>query len=226
MGSRPFTSRYLVDEVPLVLRPFHDVLSYAFGLLVFSFARLDYHTSRIEVVGRELINEDSNYIFCYWHVHSPLCVAAFPRRPRHVWMQHPGWLNKHMHLVVRLFGVRVVQGSTGFRGREAAEEIIRSLKQGCSTVVFPDAPRGPSYVLKDGVLHMSLRSGVPIAPVQFEVGRSITLSGWDRKRIPLPFTTIRIGYQEPIRVTEATFDQARADLVAALGRPYTRSTEA
>ena len=32
---------------------------------------------------------------------------------------------------------------------------------------FPDAPRGPTYVLKDGVLHMSLKSGVPIAPVRF-----------------------------------------------------------
>ncbi len=52
-------------------------------------------------------------------------------------MQHPGWLNKHMQMVVRLFGVEVVPGSTGHGGREAADEIVEHLKQGYSTVVFP-----------------------------------------------------------------------------------------
>jgi lysophospholipid acyltransferase (LPLAT)-like uncharacterized protein len=219
MGKSPFTSRYLVDEVPLVLRPFHDAFSLVFGVSVFCFARLVYLTARIEVSGRELIDEASNYIYCYWHVFSPLCVAAFPRRPRQVWMQHPGWMNKHMHLVVRLFGVKVVQGSTGYHGRAAADEIVRHLQRGFSTVVFPDAPRGPAYELKDGVLHMALKSRVPIAPVRFEVGRHVKLSGWDRKRVPLPFSKIRIQYREPIRVTEENFDEARTQLAQALGVP-------
>jgi len=219
MASRPFTSRYLVDDVPLLLRPFHNVLSYTFAVMVFLFARLVYFTSRIEIVGQDQIEEDGNRIYCYWHLFSPMAMAAFARPRRHVWMQHPGWLNKHMHVVVRLFGVKVVLGSTGYGGRAAADEIIEYLRDGYSTVVFPDAPRGPPYVLKDGVLHMSLKSGVPIAPIRFRVRRYVKLSGWDRKRLPMPCARIRVEFKSPIQVTEANFDEARERLREALGVP-------
>lgn len=222
MPSRPFTSRYLVDDVPLLLRPFHNAFSYVFAYLVFTFARLVYFTSRIETVGGKQIEESSNHIFCYWHLFSPMAMAAFSRPRRHVWMQHPGWFNKHMHVVVRLFGVKVVLGSTGYGGRVAADEIIEYLKNGYSTVVFPDAPRGPPYVLKDGVLHMSLKSGVPIAPVRFSVSRYMELKGWDRKRLPMPFGTMRLEFKEPIQVTKANFEEARERLVEALGVPEER----
>ncbi len=219
MASRPFTSRYLVDDVPLVLRPFHNLFSYLFAVLVFSFARLVHLTSRIETVGREQIEDSSNHIFCYWHLFSPMAMAAFSRPRRHVWMQHAGWFNKHMHLVVRLFGVKVVLGSTGYGGRAAADEIIEYLKNGYSTVVFPDAPRGPPCELKDGVLHMSQQSGVPIAPIRFKVSRYMELKGWDRKRLPMPFGTMRVEFKGPIQVTEENFEEARERLVESLGVP-------
>jgi lysophospholipid acyltransferase (LPLAT)-like uncharacterized protein len=220
MASRPFTSRYLVDNVPLVLRPFHTAFSYCLAIFLFALARLIYFTSTIEIVGRKQIEESSNHIFCYWHVFSPLALSAFFHPRRHVWMQHPGWLNKHMHVAVRMFGVeKVVLGSTGHGGRAAADEIIEYLREGYSTVVFPDAPRGPTYVLKDGVLHMSLKSGVPIAPVRFFVSRYMELKGWDRKRFPYPFCTIRAEFKDPILVTEENFDEARERLVEALGIP-------
>jgi len=220
MKSRPFTSRYLVDNVPLLLRPFHDAFSYSLAVFLFAYARLVYLTSEIEIVGREQIEESSNHIFCYWHVFSPLALSAFFHPRRHVWMQHPGWLNKHMHVAVRMFGVeKVVLGSTGHGGRAAADEIIEYLKRGYSTVVFPDAPRGPTYVLKDGVLHMSLKSGVPIAPIRFSVSRYMELKGWDRKRFPYPFTTIRAEFDDPIQVTDTNFEEARERLREALGVP-------
>jgi len=215
MTSRPFTSRYLVGNVPLWLRPFHEAFSYALAIFLFAFARLIYFTSKIEIVGREQIEESSNHIYCYWHVFSPLALSAFYRPRRHVWMQHPGWLNKHMHVAVRMFGVeKVVLGSTGHGGRAAADEITEYLREGYSTVVFPD--------LKDGVLHMSLKSGVPIAPIRFWVSRYMELKGWDRKRFPYPFTRIRAEFDEPIQVTEDNFDEAREALREALGVPEER----
>jgi lysophospholipid acyltransferase (LPLAT)-like uncharacterized protein len=210
----------MVDEVPLWLRPFHTAFSYAFALVVFLYARLVYFTSSRERVGRDRIEESPNHIYCYWHVFSPLACGGFFRPRRHVWMQHPAWLNKHMHIVVRMVGVeKVVFGSTGHGGREAADEIVEDLKQGYSTVVFPDAPRGPPYELKDGVLHMSQQSGVPIAPIRFSLSKYFELRGWDRKRMPYPFGTIRAEFQELIQVTEENFDEAREQLIKALGVP-------
>ena len=66
---------------------------------------------------------------------------------------------------------------------------------------------------------MSLKSGVPIAPIRFFVSKYIELKGWDRKRFPFPFTTIRVEFDNPIQVTEANFEEAREALKAALGVP-------
>ena len=222
MTSRPFTSRYLVDNVPLWLRPFHDAFSYSLGFFLFAYARMVYLTSKIEIVGRDRIEESSNHIFCCWHLFSPLLCTVFSRPRRHIWMQHPGWLNKHMHVVVRLFRVKVVMGSTGYGGRAAADEITEYLRGGYSTLAFPDAPRGPRCALKDGVLHMSLKSGVPIVPIKCWLSRYVELRGWDRKRIPLPFGAIRVEYRGPIQVTEENFEQARERLREALGVPEER----
>jgi lysophospholipid acyltransferase (LPLAT)-like uncharacterized protein len=209
-----------VDEVPLVLRPFHDAFSYSFGFLLFAYTRTVYYTSAKEIVGRERIEDRSNYIFCYWHVFSPIAYSVFHRPRRHVWLQHPAWFAKHVHVATRLFGVdKLVFGSTGHSGREAADKIVGFLKLGYSTVVFPDGPRGPPYVLKDGVLHMSLKSGVPIAPVRFWMSKYMELKGWDRKRFPYPFISMRVEFKDPIQVTEENFDEAREKLIEALGVP-------
>jgi lysophospholipid acyltransferase (LPLAT)-like uncharacterized protein len=66
---------------------------------------------------------------------------------------------------------------------------------------------------------MSLKSGVPIAPIRFSVSRYMELKGWDRKRFPYPFARIRAEFSEPILVTEENFDEAREQLEKALGVP-------
>lgn len=221
MKLADISSRYDVDTVPLLLRPFHSGLSLFGGALLFAYARFVYATSGIEIVDRDNLDEQSNYIYCYWHCFSPLHFCAFPRvRGRHAWMQHPGWLAKHVHVVVRLFGVgKIVYGSTGHGGRQAADTIIEYLRGGFSTLVLPDAPRGPAFELKDGVLHMSRESGVPIAPIRFCVSSFVSLTGWDRKRFPLPFGSIRVEYGTPIKVDSDNLDLARVRLRDELGCP-------
>ena len=210
----------MVDEVPLLLRPFHNAFSYSMGFLLFAYSRTVFYTSKKEIVGRELLQDRPNHIFCYWHVFSPVAYSVFGRPRRHVWLLHPAWLTKHVHVVTRLFGVdKLVFGSTGHSGREAADKIVGFLNLGYSTVVFPDGPRGPPYVLKDGVLHMSLKSGVPIAPVRFWMSKYMELKGWDRKRFPYPFISMRVEFKDPIQVTQENFDEARERLIEALGVP-------
>lgn len=218
MASRPLSSRYSVDDVPVVLKPLHDLVSYSLGFLLFTYARLVYHTSSLDLVGQEELAASSNHIFCFWHAFSSLTYSVFYHPYRHAWMQHPAWLTKHIHVMSRLNGVKdLVFGSTGHGGRIAADEIVGYLKKGYSTIVFPDAPRGPAFVLKDGVLHMSLSSGVPIVPIRFQVKRYVELRGWDRKKLPLPFGATRAEFGRPILVSDSNFDQARRRLLEALG---------
>ena len=84
-------------------------------------------------------------------------------------------------------------------------------------MVLPDGPAGPARVLKRGILYLALASQVPIVPLRITASRSVTLSTWDHKQYPLPFSRLRIQVGDAIAVTGESFAQAEHDLNQALG---------
>ena len=139
--------------------------------------------------------------------------AVLDRAPQ-AWIQHPVWYMKPVHILLRLMGVKkIIMGSTGHSGREAADQLLDHLRQGCSTVLNPDGPHGPAFVLKKGILHLSLKSKVPIVPLRFSSSSYRELKTWDRKKFARPFSTIQMKIGEPIHVTSNNFEHAH-DLIA------------
>ena len=198
--------------------PFFYFFSYGCAIVCLIYAVIVHYTSKIVFEGEKHLASRSNYIFCHWHTYIFLYFAVFMRHRSHAWMQHPLWFMKVSHLFLRFIGVeKIILGSTGHHGHEAAHLLVESLKSGYSTVLLPDGPGGPAFVPKKGVLHIALQSGVPILPIRFQTARVIHLKTWDRKIWPLPFCTIRVQYLEPIEITENTFDQAYHKLREALG---------
>jgi lysophospholipid acyltransferase (LPLAT)-like uncharacterized protein len=212
--------RYRVDNIPPFLKPFFLLYSYVLGFLFFLAAVILHFLCRIRVDGAENLEGRGNFIFCMWHDNVFPYFASFLRHRRpHMWMNHPAWYMKPIHVNLALIGVKgLVLGSTGHDGQEAAARLVGYLKEGYSTLMMPDGPAGPPKVLKKGVLHIALQSGVPIVPMKILTPHRILLkSTWEGKRIPLPFSTIRVVYGEPITVTEGNFDRAVERLTEALG---------
>ena len=57
-------------------------------------------------------------------------VAGLPYAKPYVWMNHPAWYMKGIHLYLRLMGVRaLVMGSSGHGGRRALEGVVTWLQQ-------------------------------------------------------------------------------------------------
>jgi lysophospholipid acyltransferase (LPLAT)-like uncharacterized protein len=52
---------------------------------------------------------------------------------------------------------------------------------------------------------------VPILPLRFSASPAMR-AGWDRKVIPLPWSTITVSCGSPIAVTDADFEQAGQQL--------------
>lgn len=209
--------RYKVDNVPIILQPAFYLYSYFVALILFVYTLIVHFTSKIEIVGQERFDAQQNYIFCYWHTFVPLYCAVFLRNRSHVWMQHPFWFMKPIHLFLRFRGVKkIILGSTGHSGREASDELVEYLKKGYSTVLLPDGPNGPAFVAKKGMLHISLQSQVPIVPMQFRASRFLESNAWDRKKWPFPFSTIRVQFGKPIQVSEENFDEAYDEITNAL----------
>lgn len=214
--SKPILSRYRVDNVPIIIRPQFLSYGYGLGLLLFIVLIILRLTTKVRITGRKKLAKNANHIFCLWHSFVPLgLISATPLIPRvldgatQAWMQHPLWYMKPIHVLLRLMGVRkIIMGSTGHAGREAADELADHLQQGWSTVLNPDGPHGPPFVLKKGILYLSLKSGVPVVPMRLSSTNFREFNTWDRKKLSYPFSKIEMEICDPIYVTKDNFDRA------------------
>ncbi len=223
--SKSLLARYRVDNVPLSLRPPFYLYGYGLGILLFIASLVLRIGIKVDIIGRENLKLYSNHIFCLWHSSVPFAflslvpsIHKFLDRGSYAFMQHPSWYMKPIHVLLRLMGVEtIILGSTGHSGREAADQLVEHLRQGYSTVLNPDGPQGPAFILKKGIIHISLQSRVPIVALQFSASRFFELNTWDRKKLPYPFSTVimRIGY--PIQITSDNLDEAQNRIAAALG---------
>jgi lysophospholipid acyltransferase (LPLAT)-like uncharacterized protein len=125
---------------------------------------------------------------------------------------------KPIHVLLRLMGVKkIVLGSTGHSGRDAADLVLEYLRLGYSTVINPDGPYGPPFVLKKGILYLSMESNVPIVPLSFSSSDYRELNTWDRKKFTRLFSKIEMKIGEPIYVTSDNFEYAQELLAEEMG---------
>jgi len=201
--------RYRVDNVPVLLRPFWFCFSWVVALNIWIFLVILQATCQIRIQNYIDFSGQRNFVYSLWHRYWFLWALSFLRsHRRHAWLQHPAAYMKPIHIGLKLMGIRVLLGSGGEEGRKAANDLVDLLRQGWSTVLSPDGPHGPQGVLKRGVLHIALQSGVPILPVKFIASRTIELPSWDKKPLPLPFSNVTVVLGEPITVSESNFEEA------------------
>ena len=209
-----FKSRYRVDEVPWYWWLPLQIYGWLVGSLVYSYSAFVSLTSRITYQGFAL-DPDSNYIYCYWHrqVFTYNCLS--PRYHQLSFFVHPLWYMRPTHVCGILKGARnLVLGSSGHRGREAASELVGYLRQGDNTFFTPDGPYGPVGAVQKGALHISMQSNTPVVGIRIRPSRYISLNGWDRKQIPLPFSCIVIDVAEPFVPDAEKLDSAVLRLTA------------
>ena len=210
-------AKYRVDNVPLLLQPLFMLFGYGVGLVQFAYSCLIHWTCRIRYEGREALPADRNCIYTLWHGDLQSYFCVFLRNRQHSWIMHPSWHLKPIQICMRLCGIdRIILGSSGHGGREAAEQLVQELRAGRWSGIAPDGPAGPPRVAKRGVGHIAAQSGVPIVPLRFTLSRALVLPTWDRKRLPLPFSTITLRFGRPICVDTGNFEAAIRELADAL----------
>ena len=207
-----------VDTVCRPLRPFFLAIAWTLGgilYLYYCFCRL---TSRLDIRGPGNHDLSRHAIFCLWHESWWPYFAVFVRyRWAHTLMTHPAAYMKPVHVVFRLMGAKpLLLGSSGPEGRQAADRVAELVRAGCSTTISPDGPYGPPRVFKKGVLHMALRSGVPVVPLAIRSSRFIAWPSWDSKKFPLPFSRLTVAVGEDTYVTAENFDRAGERIAEAL----------
>ena len=90
----------------------------------------------------------------------------------------------------RRFGWITTRGSSSRGGRQAYRAMEDLVKKGYKGGLVADAPRGPRFISKLGIVYLAKRTGLPIIPVIWSADRYWQLKSWDRTLIPKPFARI------------------------------------
>ncbi len=105
-------------------------------------------------------------------------------------------------LLARLVNITPLRGGASRGQVEALRAMERWLLSGKSLLVAVDGPRGPRGIVKNGVILLASRTGIPIVPAGCRVApdQAWVFRSWDRMLLPKPGAKIQVLYGEPIAV--------------------------
>jgi len=158
-------------------------------------------------------------IFAIWHNRLSLAlilyrryVARRDRKRRLVALVSASRDGGLLAAILELFKVQPVRGSSSRRGAQALREMVTWGKRGHDLALTPDGPRGPCYIVQEGVISTAQLTGMPIVPVTYHLNWKLRLKSWDRFQIPLPFACCEITIGKVLRVPHETDGAGREEL--------------
>jgi lysophospholipid acyltransferase (LPLAT)-like uncharacterized protein len=162
-------------------------------------------------------------IGAFWHERLPLMPALWllTRRSSPGRNQVHVLVSKHrdgqfIGAVVRRFNINVVLGSSSKGGAAGVRALLGLLGAGDHIGITPDGPRGPRRVAAPGVAQLAALSGADVLPCAAQISRRWVLGTWDRMVVPLPFARGVVVCGAPIAVAREGWQNAVADIQAAL----------
>ena len=114
--------------------------------------------------------------------------------------------------ILECFKVQPVRGSTSRRGPQALLELTSRAERGYDLAITPDGPRGPRYIVQEGIISLAQITGLPIIPVSCRMNWKIQLKSWDRFQIPMPFSRCEMIFEKPIHIPREALDAEREAL--------------
>jgi hypothetical protein len=151
-------------------------------------------------------------IFVIWHNRLALCLEAYNRYVRKrsataglAAMVSASKDGAFLTGILERYGVQPVRGSSSRRGPQALLELTSWAERGYDLAITPDGPRGPRYIVQDGVMSLAQVTGLPIIPASYSLNWRVRLRSWDGFLVPLPFARWELRFAPPVRVPrEAT----------------------
>jgi len=187
-----------------------SVLGFVSWLLV----ALVFCTYRVTVYGRDIEeryyrdNVGRGLLLASWH-RGLFFFCYFYRHLQHIVMLSASKDGDLFVKAVERFGWIAVRGSSRRRGSEALREMQNYFNNGHSGGLVVDAPTGPAYISKIGIIVLAKRTGLPIVPVMFAAERYWRLRNWDGSIIPKPFS--RLAYLYPDQFMYVPADATREE---------------
>jgi lysophospholipid acyltransferase (LPLAT)-like uncharacterized protein len=200
----------------------------AAAVLVYGLIRFLAATLRTEFEDRSGVFHEGRQqavIFCIWHnrlalslMIGRLFVQKFPPPRRLAAMVSASRDGAFFARILELFDAEPVRGSTSRRGPQALRELTAYAERGYDLAITPDGPRGPRYVVQEGVIALAQLTGLCIVPVSYHLSWKLRANSWDRFQVPLPFARWTTVLGPPLRVPREASAEDREKLRLDLER--------
>jgi lysophospholipid acyltransferase (LPLAT)-like uncharacterized protein len=180
-------------------------------------------TMRFEVIGWENHEHATRNaglpIYTFWHDRIFLTTYWWRNR-RSVVLTSKSFDGEYIARFIQRFGYGAIRGSSTRGGVGAIVEMVRLMRNGCTTAFTLDGPKGPPRVAKMGPVLLAKKSGHPIMPVTMALKRCWKAPTWDSFQVPKPFSRARVYVATPIYVPsdadESMLEAKRDELQQAL----------
>ncbi len=142
-------------------------------------------------------------IFALWHAHQCMLYANEDRGNLNVMISNSND-GDIIAAATEFMGIKTVRGSQNRKGASATLAMLEKLEQGESAAITIDGPRGPKYVVKEGVINIAKISQVPIVPMVWYSPSKLLLrfKTWDEFNFPFLGPKIIAVYGEPMYIPE------------------------
>jgi len=129
-------------------------------------------TLRVKHVHAENLTNREPCIIAFWHAH--LLLMLHTRwTARYVVMISQSKDGEYIASVFKHYGVEAARGSSTRGGTSALREMIRAARAGKGIVFTPDGPKGPSRIVKEGIVAAAQVTGLPIVPIAFAAKKKL-----------------------------------------------------
>lgn len=191
-------------------RPFKKRLSFAIGSRIMKwYIELAYRTSKMLLFDvhpeteKLLADPKGQFIIAIWHNRLMYTIYSLPD---HVAGRGHDILaiisqssdGELIARVTQMWGAYTARGSSSRGGTAALKKILRYTKLHFHPLITPDGPRGPVYVVKEGLPAMARFTNLPIVPMCYAAEKKWVTRSWDRFIIPKLFSKTVLAYGAPI----------------------------
>lgn len=177
------------------------ITSELFIVSLFRLSRIYVGTFRLTIENEQewldYLNSGGTVLICAWHQHIFPGIRHFGKykifKPSLMISQ-----SKDGEIVARVAvhnGWNPIRGSSSQGGMSALKNMIASLKKSRLCAHIVDGPRGPSGVVKPGVIRLAHATNAAIVPFYTFAEHGWNFNSWDKFLLPKPFSkvTLRFG---------------------------------
>ncbi len=101
--------------------------------------------------------------------------------------------------VAKRSGWNTIRGSSSKGGKEALKKMIANFKEAKLAVHIVDGPKGPSGIVKAGIIRLAHVTHAVIVPFYVSAEKAWYFNSWDKFLLPKPFSKVRLGFGKMIK---------------------------